>query len=287
MIANENSTACQSMLTLQNVSFSYKKGRPVIKNFSMNFEQGTVCGLLGKNGSGKSTLLYLICGLLKPDSGNITFKGMTPLRRDVAFLNDVFIVPEEFEIPNLPMSEFVKVNAPLYPNFNQQQMEEYMKTFEIDPSIHLKQCSMGQKKKAFISFALACNTSLLILDEPTNGLDISSKRAFRKAIAMSMRDDRSVIISTHHVYDVEKIIDRVMIVDPSGVLLDKSMYEIMNELSFSFTTDRERAVKALISLDAPGGWNIVEPFNGEETEVNLESLFELIQSNPIQLMIND
>lgn len=281
MIANENTTTCQPMLALQNVSFSYKKGRPVIKNFSMNFEQGTVCGLLGKNGSGKSTLLYLICGLLKPDSGNVTFKGMTPLRRDVAFLNDVFIVPEEFELPNLPMSEFVKVNAPLYPKFNQQEMEEYMKTFEIDPSIHLKQCSMGQKKKAFISFALACNTSLLILDEPTNGLDISSKRAFRKAIAMGMRDDRSVIISTHQVYDVEKIIDRVMIVDPSGVLLDKSMYEIMNELSFSFTTDRERAAKALISLDAPGGWNIVEPYNGEETEVNLESLFELIQSNPI------
>lgn len=279
MIANENNTASKPMLTLQNVSFSYKKGRPVINNFSMTFEHGTVCGLLGKNGSGKSTLLYLICGLLKPDSGTINFKGHTPLRRDVAFLNDVFIVPEEFEIPNVPMTEFVKANAPLYPKFSQKDMEEYMKTFEIDPSIHLKQCSMGQKKKAFISFALACNTSLLILDEPTNGLDISSKRAFRKAITMGMSDDRSVIISTHQVYDVEKIIDRVMIVDPTGVLLDKSMYDIMKELSFSFTTDRERAAKALLSLDAPGGWNIVEAFNGDETEVNLESLFELIESN--------
>lgn len=270
------------MLEINDITYSYSKRKnPVVKNYSLSILPGTICGLLGRNGAGKSTLLYLITGLLKPQQGSISYNGFTPWNRQVGFLNDVFIVPEEFFLPNVKLSEFVKTMTPFYPKFRMDDLEKHLYTFEMTPDVHLGQLSMGQKKRVFISFALACNTSLLILDEPTNGLDIPGKRLFREAVLNGMTDDRTIIISTHQVYDVEKIIDHVVITDTDGVLLDSKMFDISNKLKFSFTTDRNRASEALVALDAPGGANIVEVSDGnEETEINLETLFELTRQNP-------
>lgn len=270
------------MLEINDITYSYSKRKnPVVKNYSLSILPGTICGLLGRNGAGKSTLLYLITGLLKPQQGSINYNGFSPWNRQVDFLNDVFIVPEEFFLPNVKLSEFVKTMTPFYPKFRMDDLEKHLYTFEMTPDVHLGQLSMGQKKRVFISFALACNTSLLILDEPTNGLDIPGKRLFRKAVLNGMTDDRTIIISTHQVYDVEKIIDHVVITDTDGVLLDSKMFDISNKLKFSFTTDRNRVSEALVALDAPGGANIVELSDGdEETEINLETLFELTRQNP-------
>lgn len=268
------------MLKIDNISFGYRRNKSIIRNFNMTLQPGTVCGLLGKNGAGKSTLLYLICGLLKPDSGSIDFKGYNPIKHEVAFLEDVMIVPEEFSLPNMKLADYVRVNAPFYPNFSQSDMNDYLYMFDLDPEAHLGRCSMGQKKKAIISFALACNTSLLILDEPTNGLDISAKRAFRKAVAKNMTDEKCIIISTHQVLDVEKILDHVCIIDNNGVLLNTSMFEVSKHLSFRVTNDRELIENALMSFDAPGGASIVERATPDnETDVNLEMLFEFVESN--------
>ncbi|MDE6095450.1 MAG: ABC transporter ATP-binding protein [Muribaculaceae bacterium] len=270
------------MLDIHNITYSYgRKKKPVLQNYSLSVAPGTICGLLGRNGAGKSTLLYLVCGLLRPQAGTISYHGMNPWHRQVEFLNDVFIVPEEFYLPNIKLSEFVKTMAPFYPRFSMDDLEKHLSTFEMESGLHLGQLSMGQKKRVFISFALACNTSLLILDEPTNGLDIPGKRLFRKAVLNGMTDDRTIIISTHQVYDVEKIIDHVVVTDTDGVLLDAGMTDISSRLRFVFTTDGKRAQNALISLDAPGGYNIVEIYDGgEETDVNLETLFELTRENP-------
>lgn len=268
------------MLKIENLSYSYSKKTQLIENFSMTLEKGTVCGLLGKNGAGKSTLIYLICGLLSPKTGTIDFKGYKPSERKVGFLEDLFLVPEEFNLPNMRLDEYVNVNASFYSAFDRGAMERYLDIFELTPDLHLGKLSMGQKKKAFISFAMACNTRLLILDEPTNGLDISAKRNFRKAVAECMADEKSILISTHQVYDVDKILDHVIITDRKGVLLDSSLIDVAEKYKFNFTTDRERADRALISLDVPGGFNIAEPLDNpaDETEVNLETLFELVQA---------
>lgn len=267
------------MLQVNNITYSYgKKQQPVLRDYSLMVQSGTICGLLGRNGAGKSTLLYLIAGLLRPQMGNILYNGMIPQDRTVQFLSDIFIVPEEFTLPNVTLRQFLDTTAPFYPKFSMNDLTQHLSTFELTPEVHLGNLSMGQKKRVFISFALACNTSLLILDEPTNGLDIPGKRLFRKAVLNGMTDDRTIIISTHQVYDVEKILDHVIITDTEGVLLDASMMDITRQWRFLFTPDRERAARALIALDAPGGYNIVEPADGEEeTEVNLESLFELVR----------
>lgn len=272
------------MLTIKNLSFSYSKNRKrVLTDFNLEVNAGQICGLLGPNGSGKSTLLYLMSGLLTPQSGTIDFKGMTPRQRQVAFLEDVFIVPEEFNLPAVKLESFLKVNTPFYPRFSHEDLKKYLETFDLDPDLNLGQLSMGQKKKVFMSFALACNTSLLLMDEPTNGLDIPGKRAFRQAVVREMSDERSIIISTHQVHDVERILDHITIIEPKrGVLLNTSMAEVSAGLRFSYTDSRELIESALLAVAAPGGANIVRMGSDDlpETEVNLETLFELAQQRP-------
>lgn len=271
------------MLTVKNISFTYaRRKKPVLENYSLCIEPGVVCGLLGQNGAGKSTLLYLISGLLKPQTGVINYNGFNPWNRNVDFLNDIFLVPEEIFLPDVKLEEFVKTTAPFYPNFSTHDLRRHLDTFELTPDVHLGQLSMGQKKRVFISFALACNTSLLLLDEPTNGLDIPGKRLFKKALVNGMSDEKTVIISTHQVYDIEQLIDHVIITDKNSVLLDASVSEIMSKLSFSYTPDRNKATEALFAIDVPGGANIVNMLvdDADETDVNLETLFELTRTNP-------
>lgn len=270
------------MIVFKDVCFSYRRNVPVLSNLSLQIEPGTVCGLLGRNGVGKSTMLYLTAGLLRPRSGQVLCNGYIPSDRQVNFLNDIFIVPEEFDLPPITLDEYVRINSVFYPKFNLDLMHSILEIFALPGNINLGALSLGQKKKAFLSFALACNTSILLLDEPTNGLDITAKRMFRAAITTAMTDDKTIIISTHQVYDVENILDHVVIADNNRILLNRPMIDIQTKLRFGYTQDPEQAKRALFSIPMPGGFNVVEFLDDpdRETEVNLETLFELTNSNP-------
>ena len=270
------------MIAFKDVCFSYRRNVPVLSNLSLQIEPGTVCGLLGRNGVGKSTMLYLTAGLLRPRSGQVLCNGYIPSDRQVNFLNDIFIVPEEFDLPPITLDEYVRINSVFYPKFNLDLMHSILEIFALPGNINLGALSLGQKKKAFLSFALACNTSILLLDEPTNGLDITAKRMFRAAITAAMTDDKTIIISTHQVYDVENILNHVVIADNNRILLNRPMIDIQTKLRFGYTQDPEQAKRALFSIPMPGGFNVVEFLDDpdRETEVNLETLFELTNSNP-------
>lgn len=270
------------MIAFKDVCFSYRRNIPVLSNLSLQIEPGTVCGLLGRNGVGKSTMLYLTAGLLRPRSGQVLCNGYIPSDRQVNFLNDIFIVPEEFDLPPITLDEYVRINSVFYPKFNLDLMHSILEIFALPGNINLGALSLGQKKKAFLSFALACNTSILLLDEPTNGLDITAKRMFRAAITAAMTDDKTILISTHQVYDVENILDHVVIADNNRILLNRPMIDIQTKLRFGYTQDPEQAKRALFSIPMPGGFNVVEFLDDpdRETEVNLETLFELTNSNP-------
>ena len=270
------------MIAFKDVCFSYRRNTPVLSNLSLQIEPGTVCGLLGRNGVGKSTMLYLTAGLLRPRSGQVLCNGYIPSERKVNFLNDIFIVPEEFDLPPITLDAYVRINSVFYPRFNADLMHSILEIFALQADINLGALSLGQMKKAFLSFALACNTSILLLDEPTNGLDITAKRMFRAAISAAMTDDKTIIISTHQVYDVENILDHVVIADNNRILLNQPMIGIQMKLRFDYTHDPEQAKRALFSIPQPGGFNVVEFLDNpeRETEVNLETLFELTNSNP-------
>ena len=159
-------------------------------------------------------------------SGSVTFDGKDVKLRLPEVLQDVFLVPEEFELPNVTMETYVKLNAPFYPRFDAAILQRCLEAFELPATLNLGSLSMGQKKKAFMSFALATRTRLLIMDEPTNGLDIPSKSIFRKIVAQHISDEQAVIISTHQVRDVEMLLDHVVMIEGSLVLLNRSMSEI-------------------------------------------------------------
>jgi len=208
------------MLKIDNISYGYYTSRKVINGLSLEFNEGGVYGLLGKNGTGKSTLLYLIMGLLRPQEGTITFDGHSTSERHPEALQEMFIVPEEYNVPSIPLMDYVKALKPFYPNFDMQILKDCLEVFEMPLDINLGSLSMGMKKKIYMCIALAARTKLLVMDEPTNGLDIPSKSQFRKVIAKGMREDQIIIISTHQVRDVELLLDHVTIIDDNKVLMN-------------------------------------------------------------------
>jgi len=115
------------MITAENLSFFYRKSkRAVLHDFSLSLEKGRVYGLLGKNGAGKSTLLYLMSGLLTPKSGRVLYRGTDVRRRLPVTLQDMFLVPEEFDLPPVSLISYVELNSPFYPRFSKEDMVKYL-----------------------------------------------------------------------------------------------------------------------------------------------------------------
>ena len=213
------------MIEIKDVTFAYRSHQPVLDGFSLQFARGGIYGLLGKNGTGKSTLLYLMMGLLRPQKGEVTIDGIWASQRRPEVLGEMFLVPEEYDLPPISLQKYVSAVRPFYPRFSQELLEKSLQNFEMTRDINLGQLSMGQKKKVYMSVAIASGTRYLLMDEPTNGLDILSKSQFRKAIIDSMSDDRTVIVSTHQVHDVERLLDHVCIIDRNRVLLNEPLVE--------------------------------------------------------------
>ncbi len=213
------------MIEIKDVTFAYRSHQPVLDGFSLRFARGGIYGLLGKNGTGKSTLLYLMMGLLRPQKGEVTIDGIWASQRRPEVLGEMFLVPEEYDLPPISLQKYVSAVRPFYPRFSQELLEKSLQNFEMTRDINLGQLSMGQKKKVYMSVAIASGTRYLLMDEPTNGLDILSKSQFRKAIIDSMTDDRTVIVSTHQVHDVERLLDHVCIIDRNRVLLNEPLVE--------------------------------------------------------------
>ena len=278
------------MLEVENLSFSYGRRKwKALEDFSMKLDKGSVYGLLGKNGTGKSTLLYLMAGLLRPQTGNVLYKGVDVKKRYPDTLQDMFLVPEEFALPNVSLKQYVKLNAPFYPNFSDELLNVCLRDFDMNVDIHLGELSMGQKKKAFMCFALATNTSLLMMDEPTNGLDIPSKSQFRKVIASGMSDDKAVIISTHQVRDIDSLLDHVLIMDGSKLLLNQSVSSICEKLYFAEQGMNEPTEGALYVQPSVQGNSVILPNEyGEDSKLNLEVLFNamLAERERMQQMFN-
>lgn len=278
------------MIDVQNLSFSYgRRKAKVLEDFSMKLDKGSVYGLLGKNGTGKTTLLYLMAGLLRPQRGNVLYKGIDVTKRYPSVLQDMFLVPEEFALPSMSLKQFVKANAPFYSRFSNELLNACLRDFDMNEDIHLGELSMGQKKKAFMSFALATNTSLLMMDEPTNGLDIPSKSQFRKVIASGMTDDKSVIVSTHQVRDIDSLLDHVLIMDGTQLLLNEPVARICEQLYFTEQSMNEPTEDALYIQPSIQGNSVIYPnVHNEDSKLNLELLFNamLTQREKMQMIFN-
>ena len=268
------------MIQIDHLSFGYGRKQELFDQLSITLPLGNIYGLLGKNGAGKSTLLKLITGLLFPNQGMLNVVGYQPKDRYPQFLQEIYLITEEFHLPSMKMNNFVRLYSPFYPRFNHQLFEEYIKEFDIPMGQKLARMSYGQKKNFLLSFGLATDCKLLILDEPTNGLDIPSKSKFRKIVANAIHEDRSFIISTHQVRDMENLIDPIIILDEGEVVLYQYYEEVAKKLAFHRQLDISNNSNLVYAEPSMGGYTVVtENIGMEETNMNLEVLFNAVVSN--------
>ena len=269
------------MITLENINFGYKKQNLLFDDLSLNLPAGHIYGLLGKNGAGKTTLLKIMSGLLFVKAGKAETLAYNPAYRKVEMLRDIYFLTEEMYITSLKIKDFVKVYAPFYPEFNHEQFSHYLQEFEIESQdTQMHKLSHGQKKKILICFALATNTKILFMDEPTNGLDIPSKSIFRKLMASAVDESRLVIISTHQVRDLHSLIDAVVILDNGKILLNNSAEEITQKLVFKAVDEPQQNDFVLYTEDNIRGSLIVaENKNNEDSKLDLELLFNACIAN--------
>lgn len=263
-------------IKIADLTYAYPKQDPIYQNLSLELQEGSITGLLGKNGAGKTTLLKLISGLMRPQQGSITANGLTPGDRLPELLEDIYFVPEEFFFPTVTMHEYIKAHKIFYPRFDTEAMYRTLEEFELMPDKKLTKISHGQKKKFIISFALATKCSLLILDEPTNGLDIPSKALFRKILAGSLSDHQLVVISTHQVKDVENLIDTLVMVDKGEIAFKATVEELVNQ--YQFVNGSQTLQDAIYSEPVPGGYKSIIPRSESYSELDIELLFNAVAS---------
>jgi len=263
------------MIEINNLNFGYSKHKPLFKNMSMRLSNGHIYGLLGKNGAGKSTLLKNLAGLVYAQSGKLDVMGFNPAKRQPALLAQICFIPEEFYLPPVKIDSYLKANAPFYPNFDHQYLATLLKEFDIPVTNKLIDMSYGQKKKFIIAFGLATQAKLVIMDEPTNGLDIPSKAQFRKIMASALTDERCIIISTHQVRDLDNLIDTIIMLDENDVALKASVEEITTKLTFKKVKEIDESI--FYAEPSLSGYNAVMPnYHHEESKLDIELLFNAI-----------
>lgn len=269
------------MITLNSIRFQYGK-KPLFADLDLKIPSGSIYGLLGLNGAGKTTLLKLVSGQLYSQSGSIDVLGFDPTKREVPMLQDIFYLPEEFYLPNMSVANYLKIHVPFYPKFDQVAFEKYIESFDLDIEQKISDYSFGQKKKFLLSFGLASNTSILILDEPTNGLDIPSKSQFRRTVASALTDQRAFIISTHQVRDMENLIDPIIILHGGKVILNESIESLSQKVHIQTENTEPTSKDVIYSEKIPGGYSVVYRQDGRamDSALNLETLFNAAVSSP-------
>ena len=264
------------MITVQNLSFSYTPKQKLFSNLNLQMNKGHIYGLLGKNGAGKSTLLKNMIGLALPKSGSCKVNGTDVSTRPVSVLEDVYFLPEEIYVPSLTPGNFAASTGSFYPKFDKGQYDQYLKLLDIDPSAIMDKMSFGQQKKAMIAFGLATNTSLLIMDEPTNGLDIPSKTQFRKLIASVLTEERCIVISTHQVRDLDSLIDSLLVLHNRDIVVNCPVEDISDRLTFATYADTT-GIPVLYEEDGIRGKNVIlQNTEGNYSKTDLELLFNAI-----------
>lgn len=271
------------MIDVRNLSFGYSRNKPLFDKLTLSLHPGHIYGLLGRNGAGKSSLLF-------PTGGSIRVAGREPKQRQPAFLQDVYFLPEEIYLPPVSPDRFIRTMGPFYPRFSEQQFRRHLTEFNVPTDQKLTAMSYGQKKTVLISFGLATNTAVLMMDEPTNGLDIPAKSQFRKVVSSALTDDRTVITSTHQVRDLDNLIDSVVLVDESEILLHHSLDTIAERLRFSTLTEVAEDERVIYAEPSLRGYTVVMDNPAQEdTKVDLERLFNAVMNNRerVKQLFND
>lgn len=264
------------MITLSNLDFGYSANKNVLNQININLPEGHIYGLLGENGVGKSTLLGVITGLFKAE-GECKIDDIPSHDKPIKLLQELFLMNDEVTFVSSAKST-AEFYEKLYPHFDMKYFLEIADKFKIDINVKRRKLSLGSARKAYIALALACNTRYLLMDEPTNGLDITSKAIFRQLIAAHATPERTIIISTHQVDDVEDLLDSIIIMKDSEVLLSATTSEIGEKLCFGQLESDDEPLFYKDSVNGRVG--IAKNISGIEMPIDVKMLFMACMENP-------
>ncbi|MBE8713219.1 ABC transporter ATP-binding protein [Sphingobacterium hungaricum] len=263
------------MIVIKDLSFYYRKDVNILEKISTTLKPGHVYGLLGLNGTGKTTFLKLIAGLQFPKIGDVTVNKEISKERNVSFLLDIYFITDEVELPKWKIKTFEEVYGALYPKFDSKKFYELLTELQVNPQENLGNLSYGQQKKVNIAFGLSTNVSTILMDEPTNGLDIPSKSQFRKLLAKYTTDDKIIVISTHQTRDLDQLIDQLLVIHNRQLVVDESIYDLTKKIKFE--NNVENLTDALyFEKTISGLQSITENKYQEDSKLDIELFFNAL-----------
>ena len=221
-----------NILEVKNVSKTYPSFK--LDNVSFNIEEGSICGFIGRNGAGKTTTLKGIMGLIHIESGEIMTFGKNLYDNEEANRQEIaFSMAEINYFPDAKIGNLTRVTSKFYPNWNQETYEKLCKRFELDQNKKIKELSSGMKVKYSLAVALSHNARLLILDEPTSGIDPVSRDEILDIFKLIVKDGkRSILFSTHITSDLDKCADHIVYIKKGKIISSKEKNDFIDDYKF-------------------------------------------------------
>jgi ABC-2 type transport system ATP-binding protein len=264
-----------AVIEVENLSRSFRR-KEALKQVTLQVPAGCVFGLVGENGAGKTTLIKHLLGALKPQQGRVRVFGKDPVADPVAVLVDVGHLSEDREMPTwMRIGELMRYIRAFYPNWDPKYAEELREMFRLDPGAKIKHLSRGERALAGLLIALAHRPKLLVLDEPSSGLDPLVRRDILAAIVRTVADEgRTVFFSSHLLDEVERVADRLAMVADGQIVLSDQMHvikETHHRLVVRFDEPQAQAPAFAGALSVSGAnheWTFV--CNGELDSLRFE-----------------
>jgi ABC-2 type transport system ATP-binding protein len=263
----------QSVVDVTNLSRSYGE-KTALDGVSFRAGAGQVYGLVGSNGAGKTTLLKHLLGLLRATSGSVRVFGRDPVADPVGVLSRVGYLSEDRELPEwMRVDELLRYTQAFHPTWDASYARELLETFALDPAKKIKDLSKGMRAQAGLIAAVAYRPELLILDEPSSGLDAVVRRDILDAIVRAVADDgRTVIFSSHLLDEVERMSDHVTMMHQGRVTLSGSLDDVRggyqrSRVRFAESFDHPPSLDGALAMEGGGRtWSVVhsgslEPFH--------------------------
>lgn len=275
------------MIEINNLSYRYSRSVEALHDVTLSIGPG-IHLLLGENGSGKTTLLHIIAGLrLATPASACLVDGIPSSLREPSMMNDSFILTDNMEFPYRSVNEMVKYHAPFYPRFDAELLRDILRRFDMTGAEPFDRFSLGNRKKAQLAYVLALRTNCLLLDEPANGLDITSRNELMKMMAEYTSDDQTIIISTHTVFDFQNIVDSVIVLNRGYAVLSMPVWQITERVAF---VSEPLPVEGAIYMDQSlGRFNAILPnipAGSMQTNIDFVLLFKALQSSQSQNLLS-
>ena len=254
----------ESVVDIQGVSRTFGN-KKALEDVTLTIPRGGVFGLIGGNGAGKTTIIKHVLGMLKAQQGTVRVFGLDPVQNPVETLGRIGYLSEDRDLPDwMRISEMMCYTQAFYPQWDDAYAEELRVAFDLDKNVKVKTLSRGQRARAGLLVALAYRPDLLVLDEPSSGLDPVVRRDILGAIIRTIADEgRTVLFSSHLLDEVERVADRVAIIHQGRIMLTASMEEIKEQhrrmtLRFERPLESAPSLKGTISITGKGNeWTCV------------------------------